>query len=303
MKNGKPKTAIVGCGRVGTALACRLHRAGYPVAGLASRRPSSAEAAAAAIGPVPCSQRPEAVTAAADLVFITTPDGVIETVCRQIAAAAGFAPGATVLHCSGALPSTVLAAARQAGAHVASMHPLQSFAGPSADRNPFAGVIVSVEGDMAAMIVAEQAGIDLGAEVRRIRTEGKPLYHAAAVAASNYLVTLLDLSCALLAGAGIPSRDAYAVLQPLIAGTLANVAAKGPAAALTGPVARNDVQVVADHLAAIGSRMPAALPLYRAMGRATVAVAQKGGHIDAGQAATLGRLFSPDPEPDPPGGT
>lgn len=291
MAEQKPKVAIVGCGRVGTTLACWLHRAGYPIAGLASRRLASAEAAAALVGPVPCSERPEEVTAGAQVVFVTTPDGVIEPVCGRIAAAGGFAAESAVLHCSGALPSTVLAAAREAGARIASMHPLQSFAGPSTDRNPFAGIIVSVEGDEPARTLAEAIGADLDARIQPIRTEGKTLYHAAAVVASNYLVTLLDLSFDLLAGAGVPPEEAWAVMQPLVAGTLANVAARGPAAALTGPVARNDGRIVADHLAAIGERRPGALALYRAMGRATVAVAEKGRHIDAAQAAALRRLL------------
>ncbi|MFA7426326.1 MAG: Rossmann-like and DUF2520 domain-containing protein [Desulfosarcinaceae bacterium] len=289
----KPQIAIVGCGRVGTALAIWLHRAGYPICGLASRRLQSAEAVAALIGPQPCSQEPQAVTADADVVFITTPDGVIETVCRQIAGAGGFRAGSVVLHCSGALPSTILAPARQSGAWIGSLHPLQSFAAPSLDRNPFGGIIVSVEGDGPALQTAEALATDLNAHPQQILTEAKTLYHAAAVVASNYLVTLLDLAFTLLQGAGVPPGDAHGVLRPLIDGTLANVARIGPPAALTGPVARGDAETVARHLEAIGARDPESLTLYRALGIATVDVAEKGGHLDPTPAAALRRLMQP----------
>ena len=289
----KPQIAIVGCGRVGTALAVWLHRAGYPVCGLASRRLQSAQAVAALIGPRPCSQEPQAVTAEADVVFITTPDGAIETVCRHIAATGGFRAGSIVLHCSGALPSTILAPARQAGAWIGSLHPLQSFAVPTLDRNPFAGIIVSVEGDGPALQAAEALAADLNAHPQQILTEAKTLYHAAAVVASNYLVTLLDLAFGLLQRAGVAPRDAHGVLRPLIDGTLANVARIGPPAALTGPVARGDRETVAHHLEAIGAQHPESLALYRALGIATVNVAEKGGHLDAAQAEALRRLMAP----------
>lgn len=289
----KPQIAIVGCGRVGTALAVWLHRAGYPVCGLASRRLQSAQAVAALIGPRPCSQEPQAVTAEADVVFITTPDGAIETVCRHIAATGGFRAGSIVLHCSGALPSTILAPARQAGAWIGSLHPLQSFAVPTLDRNPFAGIIVSVEGDGPALQAAEALAADLNAHPQQIFTEAKTLYHAAAVVASNYLVTLLDLAFGLLQRAGVARQDAHGVLRPLIDGTLANVARIGPPAALTGPVARGDRETVAHHLEAIGTQHPESLALYRALGIATVNVAEKGGHLDAAQADALRRLMAP----------
>lgn len=289
----KPQIAIVGCGRVGTALAVWLHRAGYPVCGLASRRLQSAQAVAALIGPRPCSQEPQAVTAEADVVFITTPDGAIETVCRHIAATGGFRAGSIVLHCSGALPSTILAPARQAGAWIGSLHPLQSFAVPTLDRNPFAGIIFSVEGDGPALQAAEALAADLNAHPQQILTGAKTLYHAAAVVASNYLVTLLDLAFTLLQGAGVPPGDAHGVLRPLIDGTLANVARIGPPAALTGPVARGDRETVVRHLEAIGTKDPESLALYRALGIATVNVAEKGGHLDAARADALRRLMAP----------
>jgi predicted short-subunit dehydrogenase-like oxidoreductase (DUF2520 family) len=296
MTDSKPNIAVIGCGRVGTALALHLERAGYAVVGLASRRLASAQAAAAFLRtPGRLSERPEQVTPRAQVVFITTPDGAIAQVCRETALSGGFAPGAVVLHCSGALSSMILAPARGAGAHIGSLHPLQSFAAPRADHDPFRGIIVSVEGDGPALERAEALSRDLGARCHRIRTAAKTLYHAAAVVASNYLVTLLDLSFALLGEAGVAPEQALDVLGPLIDGTLANVRRCGPAAALTGPVARGDRQTVGDHLAAIGGLDPASLPLYRALGRATVELARRGGHIDAAQAADLLRRLAAEP--------
>lgn len=275
----KPAVAVVGCGRVGTALAVHLSASGYPIAALVSRSLDSARRAAAGCGAPPTAEMPGRIAASADVVFITTPDGTIEAACRELTAQGSIRPGMVVLHCSGALPSSELDAAKGGGAHVGSLHPLQSFAAGSGTENPFRGIIMAAEGDEAAIAVSERIAADLGATCFRIRTEAKTLYHASAVVASNYLVTLLDLSFGLLSAAGIPESKAMAVLKPLINGTLANVEKTGPAPALTGPIARGDAATVERHLADMERLAPERTAAYRALGLGTVKIAEAGGHI------------------------
>ena len=104
----KPSFAIVGCGRVGTALAKYLAEAGYITAGLASKSLSSAKRVADLTGSVIFTDTAWEVTRKADIVFITTPDGTIKEACDSIAVKNGFNSGSVVLHCSGALTSTML---------------------------------------------------------------------------------------------------------------------------------------------------------------------------------------------------
>jgi len=289
----KPSFAIVGCGKVGTALGIFLTAAGYRAAGFASKNLSSAEQAADSVQSDRFSDVPWEVTGNADIVFITTPDSAITGICDSIAQNKGFADNAVVLHCSGALPSTILSSAKTCGAHLGSMHPLQSFATALYSTNPFQGIIVAVEGEANAVEVSKQIAADLGATSVTILTAAKTLYHASAVVASNFLVTLLDLALKLIGTAGIAAPDAFNVLKPLIEGTLSNIEKVGIPEALTGPIVRGDVETVAGHLSEIKSKTPELLDLYKALGFHTIDVATAKGTISESIAEQLKSLLIP----------
>jgi predicted short-subunit dehydrogenase-like oxidoreductase (DUF2520 family) len=269
----KPSFAIVGCGKVGTALGIFLARAGYPPAGFASRSLLSAEHLANIVFSNHFSEIPWHITRHADVVFVTTPDSDIEDTCSAISRNAGFADHAVVLHCSGALASSVLSSAKACNAWTGSMHPLQSFASADYRTNPFKGIIVSIEGEDPAVKVAKKIAADLGGTAVTLLTEAKTLYHASAVAASNYLVTLIDLAVQLIEEAGINRQDAFNLLKPLIDGTLLNIEKIGVRKALTGPIARGDVKTVKKHMEEIGFKRPDLLALYKLLGFYTVDIA------------------------------
>ena len=116
MKRGremKPSVSIVGCGKVGTTLAGYLTKAGYRIYGLSSRTLESAQNAAALCGATMITTTAADVTHDADMVFITTPDGMIRGVCEAISEAGGFSEKNMVFHCSGSLPSTILESAKK----------------------------------------------------------------------------------------------------------------------------------------------------------------------------------------------
>jgi predicted short-subunit dehydrogenase-like oxidoreductase (DUF2520 family) len=268
-----------------------LFQKGYPVAGVASRSMESARRLGNILETESISIIPLEITKNADIVFITTSDGAIEDVCNAIAHARGFKKGAVVLHCSGAASSAILNAARNAGAFVGSMHPLQSFAGARPGVNLFEGILVSVEGDAPALEIARTIVADLGANHAKVRADAKALYHAAAVVASNYLVTLLDMAFGLNRAAGISAEESVLGLFPLIQGTLGNIKTQGIPKALTGPIARGDVATVSRHLADMQEKAPEFAALYKSLGRSTVAVALAKGSLKQEQADALIRLF------------
>jgi predicted short-subunit dehydrogenase-like oxidoreductase (DUF2520 family) len=275
----KPSVGIVGCGRMGMALAKTLGDKGYAIVGVSSLHRSSAQRLAGICGISDATDRPWEITRKADAVFLTTPDGVIESVCDSISRQDGFSPAAVVLHCSGAHPSTILTSARKSGASIGSMHPLQSFASVDVTQNPFKGIRVAIEGDPEAVSTAARMARDLEALPLQILTEGKPLYHAAAVVASNFLVTLMGVAFRLVQQAGVKPDEAFAVLKPLVEGTLANIDRVGVHQALTGPVVRGDVQTVETHIQAIAETMPELLPFYSCLVHYTAVQAAEGNRI------------------------
>jgi predicted short-subunit dehydrogenase-like oxidoreductase (DUF2520 family) len=265
---------------------------------VASRTPARAARLAAALPGATAVAGPQAVGDAADLVFLTVPDAAIGPVAQSVA----WRTGQAVVHTSGVDSLASLAAARQAGALVGSLHPLQTFApSPAADPlAPFAGITCALEGDAALLPRLEALVAVLGARSLRLPAEAKPLYHAAAVVASNYLVTLLHLAAELWDAFGVDERTAIAALLPLVQGAVDNVAAHGPGRALTGPIARGDLATVERHLAAIERGRPEALPPYRALALATLTLARSEGGITPQAAAALEALLvvaAADPAP------
>ncbi|OAT80693.1 Rossmann-like and DUF2520 domain-containing protein [Desulfotomaculum copahuensis] len=285
----RPAIAVVGCGKVGGALALLLKERGYPAAAVASKTPASAEKLAGALG-CPAATVDGAVRAA-ELVFITTPDREIAPVSAGIAARGGFRPGQVVAHTSGAHAADELEGVRAAGALALSIHPLQSFADVRGAMENLPGSWFALEGDEDAMPLARQVVADLNGHAFYVKAADKPLYHAAACIASNFLVSLMHLATGLYGQFGLSRTQAFQALLPLVQGTINNIARSGPTAALTGPIARGDLPTVAGHLPALEQVGDTEAVLYRLLGLYTVGVALEKGGIDRRQAGELRKLL------------
>ncbi|HHW44565.1 MAG TPA: DUF2520 domain-containing protein [Desulfotomaculum sp.] len=286
----KPAVVVVGCGKVGSALALLLKERGYPVAAVAGRTPAPVRRLAEAVG-CPACDYPWEATVRGDLVFITTPDREIAPVSAAIARKGGFRPGQVVAHTSGAQPAGELQGVREAGALAVSIHPLQSFADVAGARENLPGSYFALEGDEGAMPLARQVVADLQGHCFTIRAEDKPLYHAAACIASNYLVSLMHLATGLYGCFGLSRREAFQALFPLVQGTINNIRRVGPVEALTGPVARGDVPTIQGHLPALERVGNEEEALYRMLGLYTIRVAREKDSITAEQARQLERVL------------
>lgn len=290
MKESRPSIAIVGAGRVGAALGLLLAERGYPVVGVYSRSTLSAHRLARQVG-IKESVQPEQAAAGADLVFITTPDREIVPVTERIASAGGFRPGQVVAHTCGALASGIMQAAAQQGALIISIHPLQSFTDVEAARQNLPGSYFALEGDGGALAIARLLVRDLGGRSFTINAAEKPLYHAAACVASNYLVSLMHLATSLYKQFGLTETESVEALMPLIQGTLRNISRLGVSAALTGPVSRGDVSTVAEHMHALGKLDPSLNNLYAQLGLYTVDVAMEKGNLHDAQVKSLSKVL------------
>jgi len=210
---------VIGAGRVGSAVSARLAERGVEL-------------------------RDDAA-----LVLLCVPDTAIAEV------AAGFEPGPWVAHVSGATPLAAL----EPHARRFSLHPLQTF---TRRRGP-----EQLDGAWAALTAesadARAAGLELarllGLRAFELADAARPLYHAGAAIASNYLVTLYRSAALLFESAGAPPE----ALVPLMTRTIEN------GFELTGPIARGDWATVDAHVAAIRAGAPGLEPLYRTLAEAT----------------------------------
>jgi predicted short-subunit dehydrogenase-like oxidoreductase (DUF2520 family) len=281
---------FIGAGKVGTALAALLNARGVAVTAVSGRTVADGRrmALAAHLERGSAADRTQTL-ARANIVFLTVPDDAIGPLCKEIADAGGWRAGQGVVHCSGALPSSVLQPAKDAGALVASFHPLQTFASLEAAIAHMEGSTFAIEGD--GELVEQLAALAqlMGGTALQLLPEEKTLYHAAATIASNYTVTLAALAADLLAMEGVaPDRDtALRYLLPLIRGTVDNLDALGLPGALTGPLVRGDVGTVARHIEALQACAPETAHLYRHLARLTLPLARDKGKLDDETVAQL----------------
>ena len=262
-----PSIAIVGAGRLGSALAKRLRSAGYPITEIVCRTGASSLARARRLARIVAAKVTTAQTCTlnAEVVWFCVPDAQIA--CAADSLADKDWGGKIALHSSGVFPSDALAVLRNKGGSIASAHPLMTFAPGS---NPdLAGVSFAIEGDRQAAGRAAAIVRALRGKPVRIRPPDKVAYHAFATMICPLMVSLLKASEKTAALAGISSNDARRRMLPIIRQTLNNYEQLGPARAFTGPIVRGDEETVRLHLEAL-AKAPLAENAYRALARAAL---------------------------------
>ena len=226
---------VVGHGRAGGALALAARAASHEVVGVLTRE---------LVDTGWPSLDWETDLPEADIVLIAVRDEAIEEVARRLSARVGEI--GVVAHLSGFVPVLALHEIQERGTAVGGFHPLQSLADHQTGAAALSGAYVGIDGDELAVDMLTHFATSLGMEPFRLDDHARPAYHAAAAAASNFVVTALAVSADLFDSAGVDPR----VSRPLVERAVANVFDKGPAASLTGPIARGDIDTVIGHLTA-----------------------------------------------------
>jgi predicted short-subunit dehydrogenase-like oxidoreductase (DUF2520 family) len=284
------KLGFIGAGTVGTALAARLAGRGYPVIAVSSRSRTSDQRLAQAASGCQIFDSNQAVADNAELIFITTPDDAIASVAAEV----NWHPGQSVVHCSGADSVDILQPAREAGAKVGAFHPLQTFASLQQAMENIPGSTFALEAEEPLLGTLKDMAIALEGQWVELKSSDKVLYHAAAVLACNYMVTLTKLATDLWQTFGVPPPKATKALVPLLRGTLHNIETIGIPQCLTGPIARGDVGTINKHLDALKSTAPHLVSTYRELGRQTIPIAVAKGKINQSQAQELQNILQPD---------
>lgn len=274
---------VVGAGRVGTALAVALRRAGHRIVAASAVSQASRNRVERFLPGTPVRQ-PGDVVAAADLALLTVPDDALGGLVRGLAATGAPLAGRMLAHASGRHGLAVLQPAADLGALPLALHPVMTFAGRPDDADRLAGICFGVTAPDVLRPAAEVLVMEMGGEPVFIAEADRDLYHAALAGAANHLVTQVVQAADLLTRAGVahPAR----MLGPLLSTALDNALRLGDAA-LTGPVARGDAETVAGHLNALRATAPEALPAYLALARLTATRAMASGMLSTPDAQRL----------------
>lgn len=277
MPTKPPILNIIGCGKVGQTLGFLLHTHGvFSVQDVVSSSIESASRATAFWGAGnPCGSIEE--MRVADVVLVVTPDSAVADVVRRISSLRLVRPGGIVFHCSGALSSEVLTPLREHGALIASVHPVKSFSSVSESVDNFTGTYCGIEGDEQAVAQLSNAFHAIGARLFSVKADCKVLYHASFVFACNYLTALLECAFQCCDAAGIARDDASKVMRPLVNQTVEAIMLRGVDSALTGPVARGDVDVIANQLGRVSQLRGDFGEIYRLLGHVALEIAERQG--------------------------
>ena len=274
------KIGIIGGGRVGLCLAEYLQK---NLVGITASTTSKNELLAQRFKTVCCTN--ESLVEKAEVILITVPDRKIEAIATELA---NFytVQDKVFLHCSGSLDLEPLVALQNAGAHIGSLHPLQSFSG---GKTNLKGVYMAIDGNGKAVTTAQKIVELLQGHSFHVPAEERAAYHAAACICSNYAVTVEALAQRLMSRWVGSETTAWQALLPLFRGTFSNIQeAINPAKALTGPIARGDIITIQKHLQVLPQEY---LNVYCSLGFETTNLAFTSGAIDVNTAQQLETIF------------
>lgn len=251
--------SLAGPGRVGSSLAAWMAAAGARLVAVAGRRPEGRAATlAAALGGI-ATPLAELGGRGEEVVLVAVSDPALEGVAEALAAS----PPPVALHTAGARGAEALAPLDAAGAAIGSLHPLKAFPRPLPEPAEAAGVVFAVDGSPPARRLAARLAAAVGGEAVEVPAAARRLYHHGATLASGGVVTLLAAAWGLAARLGLPEAVGRGYLELARGAVAAATGAGHPAEAITGPVARGEVEAVGAAFDELARVDPALLALAR----------------------------------------
>ena len=284
----KPTIALIGPGRVGSAVAKKLYAAGYRLTTVVSRSHQRAIEACQFIG---CSSDLAtdqfSSATSAEVLLLAVPDDQIQSVAEQIQSNCDPKKPRSLIHFSGLQPASIMQNSN-IPATLLSLHPLLPFATRENGHNSLDQCPCAIESNTPqGILLGEELATAMGGIPFTVAANKKALYHAAACISSNYLVTLIAMARDLFILCGIEKEHATPLLLPLMRATFTNVAEFGVEQGLTGPIVRGDIGTVKKHLQQLEKETPELLEIYRTLGIQTALIGEESQRLSPEQATRI----------------
>ena len=265
---------IIGAGRAGTSIGKNLQESKkFRVTAIVDIEASLSAKSAEFIGNVQYTGT-ELIRASrlGNIIIIATPDDYIEATYNKLTNSADI-QHKYIFHLSGSRPSTILNSAKARKCFTGSIHPLQSMPSYEEGYKNLKNAFFCIEGNSEAVKMAKEIVSVISGKFFTIDTEMKPLYHAAAVFASNFINTTVFASFSILKNIGVPENSIAEIILPLIKGTVNNIEKLGVINSLTGPVTRGDYNTIEAHIDGLKKTNSEFSNLYKTLTETTIKLA------------------------------
>ena len=270
------KLGFIGAGKVGTALAVRLSKKGYPVVAVYDVKPEAARYFTGVVGGSKTVDDKQMVADAAELVFVSTTDDFIGSTASEVK----WRDGQMVLHCSGANTTALLEPARKQGALVGVFHPGQAFTDKEQAIENIAGAIFDIEAEEPLLNTLKEMAVALDGGWVEVKAADRPVFHVAEELCALFFYVNYKVAIKMMQAIDLNEEQANKVLLPLMKATVRNIEAFGMNQVLPGPVDRGDGETIKKHIDGLRSTFPSGLPLYRELALQNTYLALEWGSIN-----------------------
>jgi len=284
----KPTIALIGPGRVGSAVAKKLYVAGYQLTAIISRHHQRAIEACQFIGcPNDLATDQLASSASAEVLLLAVPDDQIQSFAQQLRKSCESSKTPSLIHFSGLHPASIMQNSTMSEI-LLSLHPLLPFASREKGYTALTQCPCAIESDTPqGILLGEELVTAIGGIPFTVAADKKVLYHAAACISSNYLVTLIAVARDLFIHCGIEKEQATPLLLPLMRAAFTNVEELGVEQGLTGPIVRGDIGTVTKHLDQLEKEAPEFRNIYRALGIQTATIGEESQRLSSNLSAGI----------------
>ena len=292
---GRLGVGVIGAGRVGAVLGAALRNAGHTVTGVHAVSEASRTRAEALLPDVPVLEVPE-ILRRSEMVLFAVPDDVLPELVAGLAAAGHVQTGHLLVHTSGRHGVRAMDPVRAYGAIPLAIHPAMTFTGLSLDLARLQDCVFGVTADPVVLPVAQALVVEMGGDPVVVKEADRAAYHLALSHGSNHLVTVTAQARQILEEIGVAEPER--MLRPLMQASLENALTDGDAA-LTGPVARGDVETVRGHRETLRELVAGGMPrdvldVWEVLARATADWAERRGALRPDAAARIRDVLAED---------